>query len=573
MSSIGTNQRYRSQTSQGGANVHSFPHFRNKSSTHRKNDLRHILQNSQRKSPDIEVRSTAENNRRERNNDSSYNVMRNHGESGRSVELIPRREVVCYDDLDSLVDQNESSCLIDSNTEKAPLRGRQYDFEKYEDQSKRKDYSRNDEQFQHVSMIRRDSNGIGRLPLDGKPIRNDEQFQHINKSGQESRDGFKTTEQLPWYELNGSPVRNAGHFFTDSKGKQTKSPPQRREYDFIPLSPISDRSLSPKQINIEDLVGNLVNFISKHGNRVSLDHLENSNDQVFQDIKHFSNNTRVEDFVNRYKHIFSITESINYNEDGEIDTFVSHNLTLQLCEKHCHKAGSCNGSCRMLHICRFYVMGSCENCNDAHCRYDHTIFNNHNDQVLVANSAHRMDEEQIIHEILLHRNALTLPQICTFYNAKGCIHDHKCPFLHICKHFITENCKFPFCMRSHTFVDQQPSAILRKYRLDYFLENAEKLLLLLKMLTPMVHDQYDKYAEKKKATEMYGHPNNAISKDKREGPIHFQTSVPSNIEWTMLPHKQTSSIPVEQNVVMDIERKYKMYLQSKEQIFRINGEE
>ena len=59
----------------------------------------------------------------------------------------------------------------------------------------------------------------------------------------------------------------------------------------------------------------------------------------------------------------------------------------------------------------------------------------------------------------------SVPDICKFYNkASTCTKGDKCPFLHVCEHFIDGDCKFgESCKREHDFSDPHNKRVLEEY--------------------------------------------------------------------------------------------------------------
>jgi hypothetical protein len=62
-------------------------------------------------------------------------------------------------------------------------------------------------------------------------------------------------------------------------------------------------------------------------------------------------------------------------EEGEINDdieIVRAKTVVELCQAHSADPKSCNGDCNSLHVCRFYILSSCEMTN---CKFGHILDN------------------------------------------------------------------------------------------------------------------------------------------------------------------------------------------------------
>ncbi|OCT86145.1 protein mono-ADP-ribosyltransferase PARP12 [Xenopus laevis] len=133
---------------------------------------------------------------------------------------------------------------------------------------------------------------------------------------------------------------------------------------------------------------------------------------------------------------------------------------LRLCQ-----TPKCAGECGHLHLCRYYVLGSCSR---SPCKFNHFIRNQHNLSVL---EKHHLDSVPIddLRQLLLQNDPNLLPVICSHYNRGdgpygSCTYKNKCNKLHVCQHFLQGDCKFgEKCKRCHNLSEQET---LKKLRIN-----------------------------------------------------------------------------------------------------------
>ncbi|KAK3578617.1 hypothetical protein CHS0354_002190 [Potamilus streckersoni] len=206
-----------------------------------------------------------------------------------------------------------------------------------------------------------------------------------------------------------------------------------------------------------------------------------------------------EKIINRYSNLFRIEEGDQTKEDDEedgvlVDSIVSGRTEVRLCEKHCSKAGSCKSvECKSLHMCRFYILNEC---NFQPCLFGHDIRNDHNVYILQMHLLHALGPQDVGYLLrdVRNRNETTMPTICSFYNVKmGCSRED-CQFLHLCKKFVEEDCKFGMgCKRSHNLFDKQPVQVFKRYGIAE--NDVEKVM-------DLIRKTLDKSTPAKSATEM-----------------------------------------------------------------------
>ncbi|XP_036374398.1 protein mono-ADP-ribosyltransferase PARP12-like [Megalops cyprinoides] len=123
---------------------------------------------------------------------------------------------------------------------------------------------------------------------------------------------------------------------------------------------------------------------------------------------------------------------------------------------------NCDG-CEALHLCRYFVCGNCRYRDK--CKYCHDLDSTYNIAALKRTGLQNMEEKELF-QLLLRNDSYLLPEICTHYN-KGdgehgaCVFRADCNSLHICKHFVQDDCMFgSACRRAHMF-NHQAKRILK----------------------------------------------------------------------------------------------------------------
>lgn len=154
-----------------------------------------------------------------------------------------------------------------------------------------------------------------------------------------------------------------------------------------------------------------------------------------------------------------------YVDDGQ--SLIRLSTKISICEVHCSKKNTCHGvtaSCSDLHICKFYLLsGNCE--FEERCMFGHDLTTEHNVEILKKNMLFNVSLEDVRH--ILHKS-VAIPRICKYYNVgKKCRNLESgalCPNLHICRHYVLNNCKFDEkCKRIHDIMDPDVQQLLKKY--------------------------------------------------------------------------------------------------------------
>ncbi|XP_030646484.1 protein mono-ADP-ribosyltransferase PARP12-like [Chanos chanos] len=140
------------------------------------------------------------------------------------------------------------------------------------------------------------------------------------------------------------------------------------------------------------------------------------------------------------------------------DTLIVAKTSLRVCQS---LPDQCEW-CENLHLCRYFVCGDCK--NGTKCRFSHNLDSLHNSEVLKRVDVMYLEEEELF-QLLLQNDPYLLPEVCPHYN-KGngdhgsCRFKAACTNLHICRHFLQDDCKFRAeCKRAHAF-DAKSTKIL-----------------------------------------------------------------------------------------------------------------
>ncbi|XP_073706532.1 protein mono-ADP-ribosyltransferase PARP12 [Garra rufa] len=143
------------------------------------------------------------------------------------------------------------------------------------------------------------------------------------------------------------------------------------------------------------------------------------------------------------------------------------------------KHDKCSG-CEDLHLCRYFVCGNCR--FGTKCKNSHDLESAHNYDLLMKHDLHGLVSGELF-QLLLQNDPSLLPEVCGHYN-KGngeygsCKYKTSCTNLHLCLHFLQDDCKFgAACKRAHSF-DANVQKILNARGLSP--ENMRKLLMLYK---------------------------------------------------------------------------------------------
>ncbi|XP_062582789.1 uncharacterized protein LOC134244545 [Saccostrea cucullata] len=199
------------------------------------------------------------------------------------------------------------------------------------------------------------------------------------------------------------------------------------------------------------------------------------------------------EFLQRFDDVFYLSKS----ETSVVSVEVGLLVNLEICFPH--TGGNCKGDCNELHLCKFYVLNTCEIWN---CKFGHDYDTPHNQKVLESHFMQYLYPEQVnsLLRALINRKGVTVPLICRYYNSSlGCRSTETCPYLHVCV-YIAETCKFyPFCKYSHNLLDPQPRRLLWKYGINMNYVKKEDVFKVL--LKSPVTEISPPFAENKKTNK------------------------------------------------------------------------
>ncbi|XP_072552006.1 protein mono-ADP-ribosyltransferase PARP12-like [Salminus brasiliensis] len=132
------------------------------------------------------------------------------------------------------------------------------------------------------------------------------------------------------------------------------------------------------------------------------------------------------------------------------DSVIIAKTALRLCQK---QPGQCV-ACQDLHLCRYFVCGNCR--FGVKCKNVHVIDSPHNSVILSREGLQDFGKAELF-QLLLQNDPSLLPEVCSHYN-KGsgehgsCRYQTSCTSLHLCQHFLQDECKFGAdCKRAHCF--------------------------------------------------------------------------------------------------------------------------
>ncbi|XP_033760484.1 protein mono-ADP-ribosyltransferase PARP12-like [Pecten maximus] len=237
------------------------------------------------------------------------------------------------------------------------------------------------------------------------------------------------------------------------------------------LSAQKEPIIAIENLSCRDLVSEVVKRLIRLGGTASIDQLKDSvfSDRLFKEVEKLSNDGTLEGLLKDNREMFAVTHlGGNVWQDGEteeLDTTVTYNFNLQICKINGTKPGSCISPCSDLHLCKFHIMSKCTTLG---CKFGHGEELGHNDDVLRHHFLDRLTREEVCGQLLSlqNRRGLTVPEVCTFYNARGCSKNQACTFLHVCRYYILDRCEFSSrCKRPHNLSDTHTQSVLKLYGL------------------------------------------------------------------------------------------------------------
>ncbi|XP_044137267.1 protein mono-ADP-ribosyltransferase PARP12-like [Bufo gargarizans] len=127
----------------------------------------------------------------------------------------------------------------------------------------------------------------------------------------------------------------------------------------------------------------------------------------------------------------------------------------------------CTGNCGRLHVCRYFILGSC---NRPHCKFSHSIDSGEATRILQEHHINGVTIPELRY-LLLQNDPHLLPDVCLHYNRGdgphgSCTFKTNCNKLHVCQHFLHGDCKFGSkCKRSHDLDSEETKRKLLKWGL------------------------------------------------------------------------------------------------------------
>ena len=191
--------------------------------------------------------------------------------------------------------------------------------------------------------------------------------------------------------------------------------------------------------------------------------------------RRYVSNVGASKFVKGFPQLF--TQSSRGKTKSKVT--VKLDVPLEFCPQAGEKGGCVTRGCESLHLCPFFIKESCK--FGVKCKRSHNYRDEHTVRVLdrfrLGFLLNRDSSTLILQKILKHiegeseiqRAAATrsVPDICKFYNKAICKKGDNCPCLHVCEHFIDDDCKFgERCKREHDFSDPHNKRVLEEYDMD-----------------------------------------------------------------------------------------------------------
>uniref|UniRef100_W5K0D3 Poly (ADP-ribose) polymerase family, member 12a n=1 Tax=Astyanax mexicanus TaxID=7994 RepID=W5K0D3_ASTMX len=190
----------------------------------------------------------------------------------------------------------------------------------------------------------------------------------------------------------------------------------------------------------------------------------------------------------------------------------------------CCKQGDDCQDCGQLHICRYLVCGKCK--FGFKCKNSHDIKSQHNSALLALKNLSNLEEAQLF-QLLLQNDPTLLPEVCPHYNIGNgehgsCKFSMTCKNLHLCQHFLQDDCKFgAACKRAHSF-DAAAMKILNARGLSpENLRNLHKIYKNRFLLAGNDEKHAAKPVEKGKQTSRQHSSNSVSEADRSEICLYF----------------------------------------------------
>ncbi|XP_029597674.1 protein mono-ADP-ribosyltransferase PARP12b isoform X1 [Salmo trutta] len=152
------------------------------------------------------------------------------------------------------------------------------------------------------------------------------------------------------------------------------------------------------------------------------------------------------------------------NRERTDDCVIVAKTSLRLCKNYTKQ--DCR-DCQELHLCKYFVYGNCRfGKGRKQCKFSHDVRSEHNYMLLRECTLHELHEDDLF-LLLLQNDPTLLPEVCSHYN-KGsgphgtCTFRDGCTKVHMCMHFVHDDCMFgPKCKRQHV-IDQHGRRMLEE---------------------------------------------------------------------------------------------------------------
>lgn len=170
-----------------------------------------------------------------------------------------------------------------------------------------------------------------------------------------------------------------------------------------------------------------------------------------------------------------------------------------ICINFCKRQEGCpEESCRDLHLCPFNILRECV--YKDFCKRSHDISDKHTTDVFASHGLKNLtlqERRKLLCYIASDPKksndwrvpSKVLPKVCIHYNSrKGCKNKEQCPFLHVCRHWVLDKCRFDdrICVRSHEFDSENAIRILERHNMGHMLKHEIRDLLNKDMNVPVV---------------------------------------------------------------------------------------
>uniref|UniRef100_A0A6I8NH23 Poly(ADP-ribose) polymerase family member 12 n=1 Tax=Ornithorhynchus anatinus TaxID=9258 RepID=A0A6I8NH23_ORNAN len=150
----------------------------------------------------------------------------------------------------------------------------------------------------------------------------------------------------------------------------------------------------------------------------------------------------------------------------------------RLCLSWGGPAPGCAGRCGQLHLCRYFLFGTCRQAKAGKaCKFGHSFRSAHNATVLLHHRIQNLSDIQL-RLLLLQNDPSLLPEVCLHYN-KGdgphgaCTFKKTCGKLHVCQFYLRGTCRFgQGCKRSHDLLSSENLEKLEKWGMSADLTDA-----------------------------------------------------------------------------------------------------